>query len=247
MSKRKTNKVKLAEGYGTGIGPTYQPFHTANGSGSVGTASMIPDPFEGRMVHVLSTTEEDLYYILRWDDNVEHIREQYPLNVEYMNEVRKANGLKPLSSMAVPTTDFLVDYKDGSQHAYSVKFKATQFNPDSIQYRGRKNRYAQLIERQHAERLYWESQGIDFSIVTSEDINRVYAKNIAYVMSHYNDLFIVTREQKLMYLLAHKIVTVPMTEKKINPKELAESMTFDIDVAYEKAISYKGVLANAGY
>lgn len=239
----KSTKNKIAEGRCTGIGPDYVPFYTANEARSIGTASLIPDPFEGRMVSVLSTTEADFYYVTRWDEQVEHIREQYLLNTEYVNEVRRSLGLKPVSSETCYTTDFLIDYKDGSQHAYSIKWKADEFNQDSLRYQGRKNRYAQLIERQNIERLYWESQNVGFSIVTNEDINHVLAKNVAYVMGFYDDLFITTTEQKLMYLIAHKIISVPMDRFKLNPRELVQRMDFDIDAVYERAVVLKNGLS----
>ena len=74
MSKQKSNMKKIAEGRCQGIGANYVPFFKASEAKSIGTASMIPDMIEGRMIHTLSTVETDLYYMLRWDDAVEHIR-----------------------------------------------------------------------------------------------------------------------------------------------------------------------------
>lgn len=235
----KSSKNKIKEGRCQGIGESYVPFYTANEARSIGTASMIPDPIEHRMVHVLSTTEEDLYYLLRWDDRTLYIREQYLLNTERINDIRRQLGLKQCPQTTCYTTDFLVDHIDGTQHAYSVKWKMDAFNPNSVQYKGKKNRYAQMIERQKIEQLYWESQGIPFSIITSEHINRTLSKNINFVMGFYEPTFISTREQKLMYLIAHKIVEINMEETLINPKQLTESMCFDIDSMYEKALSMK--------
>lgn len=113
------------------------------------------------------------------------------------------------------------------------------FNPRSIQYKGKRNKYAQMIERQKIEQLYWESQGVPFSIITAEHINRTLAKNISFVMSFYEPTFISSTEQKLMYLIAHKIVEIDMEDSLINPKQLAETMAFDIDAMYEKALSMK--------
>lgn len=42
-----------------------------------------------------------------------------------------------------------------------------------------------------------------------------------------------------MYLIAHKIVEINMEETLINPKQLTESVSFDIDSMYEKALSMK--------
>lgn len=237
MARQKTNAKKIAEGRCTGIGASYVPFYLASEAKSMGTASMIPDMVEGRMIHTLSTTETDFYWLLRWSDDTLHIREQYLLNHAYVNDVRMTLGLKRVSANTCYTTDFLVDLIDGLQRAYSVKFKADDFDPNNIKYVGSKKKYASLIERQNIERLYWESQGIPFAIITSESINRVYSKNIAYVMGFYNPLLICNSEQKLMYLIAHKIVHVDMEHEKLNPKRLLEQLNIDVDTLYEKVTS----------
>lgn len=237
MARQKTNVKKIQEGRCQGIGPAYVPFYLASEAKSMGTASMIPDMIEGRMIHTLSTTETDFYWLLRWSDDTLHIREQYLLNRAYVNDVRISLGLKQVPANCCYTTDFLVDLIDGSQRAYSVKFKAADFDPNNIKYAGSKKKYATLIERQNIERLYWESQGIPFAIITSELINRTYSKNIAYVMGFYNPLLICNSEQKLMYLIAHKIVRVNMEHEKLNPKQLLEQLNLDVDVLYEKALN----------
>lgn len=237
MARQKTNAKKIAEGRCTGIGASYVPFYLASEAKSMGTASMIPDAFEGRMIHTLSTVETDFYWLLRWSDDTLHIREQYLLNRAYVNDVRISLGLKQVPANCCYTTDFLVDLIDGSQRAYSVKFKADDFDPNNIKYAGSKKKYANLIERQNIERLYWESQGIPFAIITSESISRTYSKNIAYAMGFYNPLFICNLEQKLMYLIAHKIVRVDMEHEKLNPKRLLEQLNIDVDTIYEKVTS----------
>lgn len=237
MARQKTNIKKIQEGRCTGIGANYVPFYLASEAKSMGTASMIPDAFEGRMIHTLSTVETDFYWLLRWSDDTLHIREQYLLNRAYVNDVRVSLGLKQVPANCCYTTDFLVDLIDGSQRAYSVKFKAADFDPNNIKYAGSPKRYAALIERQNIERLYWESQGIPFAIITSESINRTYSKNIAYVMGFYNPLLICNSEQKLMYLIAHKIVRVNMEHEKLNPKQLLEQLDIDVDALYEKALN----------
>lgn len=237
MARQKTNAKKIAEGRCTGIGASYVPFYLASEAKSMGTASMIPDEIEGRMIHTLSTVETDFYWLLRWSDDTLHIREQYLLNHEHVNDVRMTLGLKRVSSNTCYTTDFLVDLIDGSQRAYSVKFKAADFDPNNVKYKGSKKKYANLIERQNIERLYWESQGIPFAIITSELINRTYSKNIAYAMGFYNQLLICNLEQKLMYLIAHKIVRVDMEHEKLNPKRLLEQLNIDVDTIYEKVTS----------
>ncbi len=229
---QKSIKTKLKEGRCQGYGRDYVPFYKANEAGSLGTASMISDPIEGRLISVMSQTEKLFYYIIRWNDDVEHIREQYRLEPERINEARQTIGLKPVSGLvSVYTTDFLVDYKDGTQHAYSVKWKADLFNPESSRYKEDKTLYYRLIKRERIEQLYWESLGVPFSIVTSDNMDKRYAENIEYVMSYYSPMFIKTREQKMMHLIAHKKYLVPMNEGRLNPKEIADNAGFNIDEA----------------
>ena len=236
MGRRKTVKAKLSENRCQGIGPDYVPFYKANEGGSRGTTSLIPDKIEGRMIHCLSDTETMMYYLLRWNPNVIHIREQYLLDHDLINEVRRELGYRPVSSMAQYTTDFLVDMADASQSAYSVKFRREEFDPNALCYRGREDAYRRLIERQRTEQVYWESQSVDFHIVTREDLmeHRILIKNIQFVMGFYDDAYVVNADQKLLYLIAHHVIEVSMDKEFINPRHLQHSLGLDIDSIYEQ-------------
>ena len=60
--------------------------------------------------------------MLRWDDNILDIREQYPLDLELTNEICDDRCCKhPGGRNCYMTTDFYVIYKDGSEKAFSVK------------------------------------------------------------------------------------------------------------------------------
>lgn len=246
MGKRKTVKAKLAEGRCQGIGPDYVPFYKANEGGSRATTYMIPNPIEGRMIHCLSDTEAMMYYLLRWNPEVEHIREQYLLDTEKVNDVRWELGYSRVAPQICFTTDFLVDYRDGSQQAFSVKFSAADFDRSSRQYQGRDDAYIRLIEHQNTERLYWERQGVEFNIVTRDDMLpfRIQIKNIAFLLRFWDEKFIVNQEQKLLYLIAHHIVEIPLSDQFINPKQLVQSVEFDIDSVYQKAIDTRRELLN---
>ena len=246
MAKRKSHKSLKREydKHGGSI-ENYQPFYKANGGGSRGTVSLIPDPIEKRMIHVLSDTESMLYYFLRGDETVAHIREQYLLDTHILNDVREQLGYHRVSSTACYTTDFLVDYKNGDLHAFSVKYSNSQFDPNSKEYAGSQSKYIQLIERQNTERAYWESQNVAFSIVTREDLmkHRIRIKNNAFIMRFYEPLFITNTEQKLLYLIAHHYHHVDLDTEFINPKELVKSANFDIDAVFDKAMHVSEVLS----
>ena len=226
MGRRKSVKTKLQENRCQGIGPDYVPFIKVNESGSRGTASMIPDKIEGRMIHCLSDTESMMYYLLRWNTSVAHIREQYLLDHELVNDVRQA----------LHTTDFLVDMIDASQTAFSVKFRREELDPNSPCYKGREDAYRKLIERQRTEQVYWESQDVEFHIVTRDDLmeHRILIKNIEFVWGFYDDAYVMNDDQALLYLIAHHIIEVPMDKEFLNPRQLRQFLGVDIKQLYEQ-------------
>ncbi len=237
MSQRKTDKAKVKEGRCQGIGPAYVPYHKVNEARSIGTATMVPDPYEGRTIHLLSQAEADLYYTLRWDPMVLHFREQFLLDGALINEARMQLGLKPVRELYY-TTDLLVDYTDGRRIAFSVKSSKREFDPNDIQYKGREHCYAHLIERQNIERIYWENQGVPFFIVTRDGLDLTFARNVRFVMGYWDGSFCQTREQKMMWLVAHRIIEVPMRGGYLNPKKLSADAPFDIEAMF--AAKYSG-------
>lgn len=236
----KSVKKKIEEGRCQGIGSSYIPLILVEEARSIATATRIPDPIEGRDVHTMSTTETMLYWHIRWDENVRYIREQLLLDSDRINEVRETLGLGRTKSYY--STDFLIDYKDGSQKAYSVKWKRSAFDRNDTEYDGYSSRYYALINRQNIERVYWEEQGVPFSIVTREDLDRTYAANVELVMGYYKPDFIVGRHQKLAYLIAHRIITVDMKGGYLDFERLLSETKIDIDTTYELAVRMKKAL-----
>lgn len=139
------------------------------------------------------------------------------------------------------TTDFLVDYKDGRQKAYSVKYSRNMFDINSTMYQGKEAKFYSLIKRQLMEKYYWESQGAGFQIVTKEDINLDLVVNVKNVMNCYQEFRVVNKTQKLMYLIAHRYITVPMDKERLNFQELADRADFDIEDMYQKVITAREV------
>ncbi|MGN0313451.1 MAG: TnsA endonuclease N-terminal domain-containing protein [Fusicatenibacter sp.] len=234
-------KKRIEEGRCQGIGANYVPLMTAREARSRGTSSIIYDPIEGRQIHTLSTVETNFYHMLRWNPEVLHIREQFLLDTEHMNKIAKEFGVPRAQYY---TTDFLVDYKDGSKHAYSVKYSRDIFNINNSAYRGKEEKFYSLIKRQLMEKIYWESYGAGFSIITKEDINLDLVINVKNVMSCYQEFRVVNKTQKLMYLIAHRYISVPMDKGRLNFQELADKADFDIEDLYEKAITAREVYDN---
>ena len=134
------------------------------------------------------------------------------------------------------TTDFLVDYDDGSKTAFSVKYDRSAFDPNKRTYRGKESRLHNLVMRQRAEQIYWESQKVRFKLVTNEDINQVLVWNVKSVMSYYESFKVISKEQKLKYLIAHKYVYIPMDKQILDFHEIVERAGFDVDELYKRVL-----------
>lgn len=73
---------KRQEGRGTGTKKDYKPYIQAREINSLGTCSNPIDWKTGRTIELLSQGESALWHILRWNDDVIDIREQYPLDLK---------------------------------------------------------------------------------------------------------------------------------------------------------------------
>ena len=120
-----SNKTKKREGRGTGTGADYKPWIRAREfPRDTGIRSMPVDWKHGRQMHFLSLNELWWYYILRWDDSVLDIREQYPLDKDVTDKIADMIHVKQPAD--IMTTDMLVTYQmDGREvyRAFSVKNK----------------------------------------------------------------------------------------------------------------------------
>ena len=157
----------------------------------------------------------------------------YLLDTDRMNAIAEELGMKKAPWW---TTDFLVDYDDGSKTAFSVKYDRSAFDPNKRTYRGKESRLHNLVMRQRAEQIYWESQKVRFKLVTNEDINQVLVWNVKSVMSYYESFKVISKEQKLKYLIAHKYVYIPMDKQILDFHEIVERAGFDIDELYKRVL-----------
>ena len=223
--RRTTGKTKLRQGRGKGEGAEYKPWIRVRELGSIGTSSHIVDWKHGRTIETLSRNETYWYYILRWDDNVYDIREQYPLDREKTERIAELLGVKhPLSydKNERMTTDFLVTYVNevGKRYyrAYSVKDNVEQIAGDIHDPKVRRQ-----VELQTIEKAYWSLQGIPFQIVFGDrDIDKNYAINISMVMENYDPESLHTAQDLLCHLIAHKYIEVDMKAGTLDFPSLTE-------------------------
>lgn len=166
---------------------------------------MMPDWKHGRVVHLLSQAEKNTYLLLRWNDEVEDIREQFPLVLDDTNKIADMYGYQRVNNGRTHmTTDLLVTFKDGTDVAVSVK-KNEEDLKDQRTYR-----------KLEIERCYWENRNIEWVLVIEErDIDVPKAKNIFNIIGSYNENSLREKGKTglLKHLLAHKVIVEDMSNE----------------------------------
>ncbi len=185
-SKRGWTQAKferyLKEGRGQGMGKDYVPWLKIQDFPSQGRSHRIPGWKTNRVHHLLSDQEKRTFYLFEWSDAVIDIREQYPLldldlamriademNIKYPEEPED-------QAPYILTTDFMITIeREGKpvQMARTVKF-----TKDLEKKR--------TVEKLELERRYYQSQNIDWGIITEKGISRTFASNVEWIHPNYH-------------------------------------------------------------
>lgn len=169
----------IKEGYGQGIGKEYKPWLTIQDVPSKGRATRVHGIKIDRQHDVFSDKERNYLYILEFADCVKDIREQYPLfTLEQTMAIAEEIGIEhhkdPFTGEnIIITTDFLITIEKNGQ---LVQVARTIKSPEEL------DEYRQ-IEKFEIERRYWQMKGIDWGIVTDNEINETFAANIGNLRS----------------------------------------------------------------
>jgi len=181
----------IREGRGQGAGAAYKPWLTVRDFPSLGVVSRVKGQTTGRVYHLMSTNETNLFYILDWSDNILDIREQYPLSdlTEVIAIAERAQIRYPYDNKSgfpyVMTSDFYIETTSGSV-VLSVKPVSELAKP-------------RVLEKLEVERRYWKARNVKWELVTEREINQVKARNIEW-LSQARDLtkFGLTVSQQVM-------------------------------------------------
>ncbi len=195
-------KTKLKQKRGTGDGKDYKPFIKTREFNSMGTCSNVVDWKTGRQMQFLSQTEMYIFMQLRWDDTVDEIKEQYPLDLDRIsaiiansNEELKANG-KPVLTVKYnkqhwPTTDMVI-YKSGSiAEAVVVKYDKAKLS-------------SRDIETIWIQKKYWVEMGVPLKLMDRGNVNPILVKNLRLVMEYYDHDNIFDEISHIKHLIATK-------------------------------------------
>ncbi len=169
----------IKEGYGQGIGKDYKPWLTNQDVPSRGRATRLHGIKVNRQHDVFSDKEKKYLYILEFADCVKDIREQYPLfTLEQTMAIAEELGIEhpkdPVTGEnVIMTTDFLITIEKTGQ---ILQLARTIKSPEEL------DDYRQ-IEKFEIERRYWHMKGIEWGIVTENEINDIFATNIHNVRS----------------------------------------------------------------
>lgn len=212
MAKRKRKldiDKMIKEGKGTGRSGKYKPWIKIQDVPSLGRVSRIKGIKTGRQHEFLSDMERNYFYFLEYSDVVQDVREQFPLlpieeTILIANELGIEHPKNPeTGELIVMTTDFLVNVNYNNEQyeiARTIKSKDDLMNK-------------RVSEKFEIERVYWDKKGIDWGIVTDDEIDKVIANNISLVHGYteiwtidsFND--IATNELKdLIYEFMKRII-----------------------------------------
>lgn len=217
MARRVSEKTKIKQRRGTGHGASYKPWiRVSEIPGHLGVHHNLVDWKHGRQLEFVSDGELFQYLILRWDDNVVDIREQYPLDLnvttalfeQYAN-IRHPSDKDGLVHM---TSDLLVDYIDGHQEVYSVKNSRKDFKKKD-------KKTDNILKKLWIERKYWIGQGVEWTQVYRDEMNRAYADNISAVVYYWQPSTVTDKVSLFKFLVAHKQLEIDMKSHPIDALE----------------------------
>ncbi len=173
---------RIREGRGQGEGKEYKPWLTIQDVPSKGVCSRILGKKTGRIHHLLSRNETAFFHILDASDRVLDIREQFPLLdvVDTTRIAKEANIRHPRDPVSkypyVLTSDFVISTNRG------LVVRTVKMVPELS---GKRTR-----EKLEIERRFWKEKGVDWNIVTDNQIDFQKAKNLEWIYRslHYTEM-----------------------------------------------------------
>ena len=151
----------------------YKPWITIHDLASKGFVSRVYGIKTERIHHLRSRNETAFFYILDESERVLDIREQFPLlPVDETVRIAEMAGIRhprdPESRYPyVLTSDFVITTTDG------LCVRSVKESKDLVKARTR--------EKLEIERRYWKARGVDWKIVTEEQIDYQKARNIEWM------------------------------------------------------------------
>ncbi|MDS0527607.1 TnsA endonuclease N-terminal domain-containing protein [Clostridium sp. SHJSY1] len=151
---------------------------------SRGRVSRVKGKTTGRLHHLLSDLESNVFYLLDFQTQVIDIKEHYPLldlfdldiNLENINLNKFKN--KKTGEQYLFTTTFVITVNDEGIEKYiaiSVKNESQLYKTTTQ-------------EKLEVERRYWKAKGVDWFIITNKDIEIERVENIKWLLLGDNEI-----------------------------------------------------------
>lgn len=186
MAKRRrqnsqaSQKRRAKQGRGVGTGPNYIPYLLIHDVPSIGLASRVLGWTTGRVHHFLSRLELLFFFCQEWRREIVDIREQFPLNLEETLAIAKQLGVRHprhprTRDWDVRTSDFVLTVR--KPFGVEDQIRTIKYKKELTKSR--------VMEKLEIERVYWEEvRGLDWKIVTEEDIDTTLAANVEWIHGH---------------------------------------------------------------
>lgn len=227
--REKSDASKIREKRGIISEDRFAAWKQACESRSWGKASMIYDPIVGRTVHTMSNAETKVFWTLRFLPEVVELYEQFPLQKEEVTVICHRLGVRDYSKIL--STDFLVRLKGNAYVAVSVKDNRDVYDPQ------KNKQYKKDIQRLYVDKIYWgENYNIPVKALFGDEMNDIYVNNVKNIMHFYDRRFITNKASKLKFLLAHRVISIPLDSEYLRFGDIAE--VYDVEELYEAYLKY---------
>lgn len=161
MKSKTLDSTRYREKRCQGTLSDYIPWFLIHEVSSRGVSWRIHGIKTGRIHHLLSTLEKHVLLYFDSMTSATNIREQYALNLNVTKSIAAEKGIKHPgegSEFYTMTTDFLVDFGN-RQIAIAVK--------------PLKHLNKRTIQKFEVERSYWEKLGIEWLLLTEDEISKL--------------------------------------------------------------------------
>ncbi len=233
---------RLKEGRGQGVGKEYKPWLTIQDVSSLGRECRTHGIKIDRQHELLSDNEKNYFYIVEYADCIKDIREQYPLlPLEQTVDIANRLGIKHSQDMItktplVMTTDFVLSIEINGE----IKIVARTIKE-------KKELTKRQIEKFEIERQYWNMKGVDWGIVTEDEINSVACQNIS-IIRPFHTLEDIDSFESFKKIQIERLVEsfyISIKDKKVIIRDVAEEFDIQNMLPLGTGLSiYKYLLAN---
>ncbi len=165
-----------AEGYGSGSGADYKPWIQVTDFSSRGRSRRVFSLKTGRIHHLFSDVEFDVFLAAEWSRSVVDIREQYPLDRDLSqtvaHELKIRHPCYPGTHVpTVMTVDFLLTVVEhGAERLIALNAKRDEEAEDEIS-----------LTKLEIQRTYFEKFEIEHHLIYHSQIPKKKVKNMAWI------------------------------------------------------------------